>query len=220
MGLLGKATDKVQYDLTPVGEYVWTLWDMTAETGQYGEQVKWVWLISPVSDPDHYIERNNGSEQEIWQFTKPSIAKGTRARAWVEALLGRELKTGEDPDDSDLIRKRMVALLVHKPNKNDPSIKREAISEEIPPRAYRPTPAASRPSAPAAASNDDVESQLAARDDLEKKVKRLIRNAVLDDITYLEDGTPIEDIDVTNLAEADLKKLEADLKNELRKVAA
>ena len=131
MGLLGKATDKVQYELLPVGEYVWTLWDLLSETGQYGEQVKWVWLLSPVSDPDAYLTRGDGNEREIWQFTKPSIAKGSRARIWTEALLGRELKTGDEPDDNDLIRHRMIAMLVHKANKNDPTIKREAISEEI-----------------------------------------------------------------------------------------
>src|SRR4051812_21656260 len=115
MGLLGAASEKAQFELTPVGEYVWTLWDLVSETGQYGEQVKWVWLISPVSDPDNYLMRTDGKqEREIWQFTKPSLAKGSRGRIWTETLLGRELRTGEEPDDSDLIRRRMVALLVHK----------------------------------------------------------------------------------------------------------
>lgn len=213
MGLLGAATEKAQYELTPVGEYIWTLWDMVSETGQYGEQVKWVWLISPVSDPDHYIERNNGSEQEIWQFTKPSLAKGTRARIWTEALLGRELKTGEEPDDSDLIRKRMVALLVHKANKNDATIRREAISEEIPPRPFRPAqaPRQAQPVA-ASASQEDIEAQLAASDALRKRVKKLIRNADLDDITELPKHGKLNEIEVNDLADGDLVELERDLK--------
>jgi hypothetical protein len=215
MGLLGAAKDKEQYELTPVGEYVWTLWDMTEETGQYGQQVKWVWLISPVSDPDHYIERNNGSEQEIWQFTKPSLAKGTRARIWAEALLGRELKTGEEPDDTDLIRKRMVALLVHKANKNDPTIRREAISEEIPPRPYRPAqtaaPASRAAAQPvsAAASQEDVDTQLAASDAMRARVKKLIRNAELDETPGHEGWAAT---DLSSLADADVEALGREIK--------
>jgi hypothetical protein len=220
MGLLGAATDKPQFELTPVGEYVWTLWDLLSETGQYGEQVKWVWLISPVSEPDAYLTRSDGQqEKEVWQFTKPSIAKGSRARAWTEALMGRELRTGEEPDDSDLIRKRMVALLVHKQNKNDPTIKREAISEEIPPRPFRAAQPVSRPAA-AMTPNDDVEAQLAASDELRKRVKKLIRNADLDDIGYLDDGTVIEDIDVSNLADGDLRVIEQQLRAALKAAAA
>lgn len=224
MGLLGKATDKPQFELTPVGEYVWTLWDLLSETGQYGEQVKWVWLVSPVSDPDAYLMRADGQqEKEIWQFTKPSIAKGSRARIWTEALMGRELKTGEEPDDNDLIRRRMVALLVHKPNKNDPTIKREAISEEIPARPFRPAQPAARPAAApvsAQASTEEIDAQLAVSDALRARVKRVIRNADLDDITELPGHGALADIDLSNLADADLKVLEDDIKKAMREALA
>lgn len=218
MGILGKATDKVQYELQPVGEYVWTLWDLLEETGQYGQQVKWVWLISPVSDPDAYVLRNpndpNSPEKEIWQYSKPSIAKGSRARIWTEALMGRELRTGEEPDDSDLIRRRMLALLVHKANKNDPSIKREAISEEIPARPF----VAAQPQRPAArsvaadASGDEIEAVLAASDELRKKARAMIRNAQLDGVESVEGFGPLDEIDVSNLADGDLETLRGALR--------
>lgn len=221
MGLLGKATDKAQFELQPVGEYVWTLWDLLAETGQYGEQVKWVWLISPVSDPDTYILRSDGQqEKEIWQFSKPSIAKGSRARAWTEALMGRELKNGEEPDDSDLIRRRMIALLVHKPNKNDPSIRREAISEEIPARAFRATQPTAAAPVSAQATDGEIEAQLAASDELRKRVRKLIRNADLDDITTLPKWGDLDELDVSNLADADLRQVEADIKAAMREAVA
>lgn len=217
MGLLGQATEKAQFELTPVGEYVWTLWDLKPETGQYGEQIKWVWLISPTSDPDAYILRNDGQqEKEIWQFTKPSLARGSRARIWAEALLGRELRNGEEPDDNDLIRRRMVATLVHKEKKSDPTVKNEAISTEIPPRLFRPSQP-QRGKQPAA--NDDVEAQLAASDELRKRVKRLIRNADLDEIAFLADGTEIATIDVSNLADGDLVTIEKELKAALMAAA-
>lgn len=211
MGLLGAATEKAQFELTPVGEYVWTLWDLVSETGQYGEQVKWVWLISPLSDPDHYIERADGQEREIWQFTKPSLAKGSRARVWAEALLGREMKTGEEPDDSDLVRRRMIAMLVHKANKNDPSIKREAISEEMPARPFRPAQPAARAAQPvsAQASYADIDAQLAASDALRAKVKKLIRNAELDETPGYEAWTAL---DLSNLADADLETLQKEIR--------
>jgi hypothetical protein len=209
MGLLGKATDKVQYELQAVGEYVWTLWDLTSETGQYGEQVKWVWLISPVSNPDAYIMRADGQqEKEIWQFSKPSIAKGSRARAWTEALLGRELKTGEEPDDNDLIRRRMIALLVHKANKNDPTIKREAISEEIPPRPFEAPRQATRPTAVAAtATQGDIDQAMVASDadraEMKKKIKRALTAATLNDI----DTTTWAKHDQDALSDDDLQTL-------------
>jgi hypothetical protein len=222
MGLLGQATDKAQFELTPVGEYVWTLWDLTSETGQYGEQVKWVWLISPISDPDTYILRADGQqEKEIWQFTKPSLAKGSRARKWTEALLGREMRNGEEPDDGDLIRRRMIATLVHKPKKSDPTIKNEAISEELDVRTFRSAQSPKGAQSVAAnASDDDIEAQLAASDALRKRVMKLIRNAGLDDIESLPTWGELDEIDVTNLADADLLEIEKDLKAAMRAAAA
>jgi len=225
MGLLGKASEKPQYELLPVGEYVWTLWDLTSETGQYGEQVKWVWLVSPVSDPDSYILRSsdpNAQEKEIWQFTKPSLARGSRARAWTEALIGRELKNDEEPDDDQMLRRRMVATLVHKAKKSDPAIKNEAISEEIPPRPFRPAQPATRAAQPVApdASDADIDAQLAASDELRKRVRKLIRNADLDDITTLPKWGALDELDVSNLADSDLTEIERDLKQAMRAVAA
>lgn len=216
MGLLGAASDKAQFELLPSGEYVFTLWNLTLETGQWGDQVKWVFLISDVGDPDTYILRGtdpNAQEKELWQFTKIGLPKGSRAREWSEALMGRELKLGEEPEDSDLIRHRMIAYLVHKPKKSDPTIKQEAIAEGSA-KPFRTVQPAKRGAAPvaAAASDDDVEAQLAASDALRKRVTKLIRNADLDDIGHLSDGTEIATIDVSSLADSDLVVIEKELK--------
>lgn len=218
MGLLGVASEKQQFELTPVAEYVWTLWDLVSETGQYGEQVKWVWLISPVNDPDAYILRADGKqEKEIWQFTKPSLAKGSRARQWAEALMGREIKNGEDPDDNDLIRRRMVAMLVHKPKKSDPTVRNEAISEEMPPRPFQ----AARPADQVRANptDADVDALLAASDELRKRVRKLVRNASLDDITELPKWGELDEVDLSNLADGDLQEMERDIKAAMRAAA-
>ncbi len=215
MGLLGAATEKAQYELTPVGDYVFTLWDLSPETGQYGEQIKWVFLVSPLSAPDQYILRGDGLEREFWQFSKPSLAKGSRARQWAEALLNRELKTGEEPDDSDLIRRRMIGTLVHKPNKNDPSIIREAISTEIPPRPFaQAEPAKAAPAQPVAAqaSQAEIDAELAKSDALRNKAKKLIRNAELDDHPKAAEWGAIE---IGNLADSDVQALIEQVREEM-----
>lgn len=208
MGLLGAASDKVQYELLPTAEYVFTLWDLTLETGQWGDQIKWVWLVSPLNDPDSYFMRSsdpNAQEKELWQFTKVGLPKGSRAREWTEALLGRELRLGEEPDDTDLIKHRMVAYLVHKPKKADPTIKQEAITEGSA-KPFRSVETAVRPAAPvqASASQADIDAQLAASDALRARVKKLIRNAELDETPGYEQWS---EIDLSNLADSDVETL-------------
>lgn len=216
MGLLGKAVEKTPRKLVPIGEYVWTLWDMILDNGQYGEQIKWVWLISPLSDPDNYLCRDDGQEKEVWQFTKTSLARGSKAWVWSEALLGRQLRIDEEPDDSDLIRRRMIAMLVHKGKKSDPTDKNEAISDEIPPRPFRPAQAAA--TAPASsgaqpveanATRADIDAQLAASDALRARVKKLIRNAELDETPGHERWAAL---DISNLADADVEAVGREIK--------
>jgi hypothetical protein len=180
MGLLGAASEKPQYELVPMGEYVWTLAELVSETGQYGEQVKWVFLLSPFAEPDAYLTKDNGEAREVWQFTKPSLSKGSRAREWAEALIGRELKNGEEPDDGDLERRRMIAYLGHKPNKNDPTIKREAITEGTARPFATARPSGAQPVS-AQATQAEIDAELAKSEALRKKCQKMIRNAQLDD---------------------------------------
>jgi len=219
MGLLGQATEKPQYELIPTGEYVWTLWDLVSETGQFGEQLKWVFLVSPVSDPDAYLLRGDGQEREIWQFTKPSIARGSRARIWTEALMGRELKTGEEPEDSDVIRHRMIGMLAHKPNKSDPTIKREAISEEFPPRPFRPSQPQARPARSVASepTQAEIDAELAASDALRARFKKLVRNAELEELPGYEKWTALE---IDNLADGDIQAYETEIRKAMREAVA
>lgn len=215
MGLLGTATEKVQYELIPMAEYVFTLWDLMLDTGQYGDQVKWVWLVSPVNNPDAYIKRNDGQEKEVWQFSKPGLPKGSRAREWVEALLGRELRTGEEPDDTDLLRRRMVAQLVHKANKNDPSIKREAIYEG----SARSFSSAKPTAVPGNATDEQIDAAVKAsdewRDEMYRKIKTAIKNAGLADI----DTDSWASVDLKKQTDADLETMLSMIKDAIRQAA-
>lgn len=217
MGLLGAASDKAQFELLPTSEYVFTLWDLTLENGQWGDQVKWVWLISTLADPDTYIMRGEGpnaQEKELWQFTKIGLPKGSRAREWTEALLGRELKLGEEPDDQDLIRRRMIGYLIHKPKKSDPTIKQEAITEGSA-KPFRPAQPAAR-SAPAA-SQVDVDAELKASDELRKRFTKLVRNAELEELPGWETWA---ELNVGNLADDDIRTFEADIRKAMREAVA
>lgn len=214
MGLLGAASDKVQYELLPSGEYTFTLWNLTLESGQWGDQVKWVFLVSPVNDPDNYFLRGEGvnaQEKELWQFTKVGLPKGSRAREWTEALMGRELHLSEEPDDTDLLRHRMIAYLVHKPKKADPTIKQEAIAEGSA-KPFRAAQAQTRGAAPvsANASQDDIDAQLAASDKLRADAKKLIRNAELAEVPGWEQWA---EKDIANLADADIAEIVKEIRS-------
>jgi hypothetical protein len=209
MGLLGAASDKAQFELLPTAEYVFTLWDLTLENGQWGDQIKWVFLISPLNDPDSYFLRGsdpNAQEKELWQFTKVGLPKGSRAREWTEALMDRELKLGEEPDDTDLLRRRMVAYLVHKPKKSDPTIKQEAITEgSAKPFRTAPQPIA-RPAAPVSATptQAEIDAELAASDALRARARKMVRTAELDETPGYERWL---EKDFSNMADGDIDAL-------------
>lgn len=219
MGLLGAASDRVQYELTPVGEYTFTLWDLTLETGQWGDQIKWVWLLSPTSAPDQYITRGEGAyekERELWQFTKIGLPKGSRAREWVEALLGHELKLGEEPDDTDLIKRRMTAYLIHKPKKTDPAVKQEAIAEGSA-RAFAPAKSQGPRGLSVTPTDDEVEAELKASDDLRKRVRKAVMNAELDETPGYEAWAALN---LSNLSDDDLRRLNDEIRAAIRAHAA
>ena len=133
----------------------------------------------------------------------------------------QELKTGEEPDDNDLIRRRMVALLVHKANKNDPTIRREAISEEIPACPYR----AAQPSRPAGAAtvsanptSAEVEAELKKSDEVRAWVKKLIRNAALSDVEGR--WSELEPHQLAAMSDQDLHQLGSEIEAAMRQEAA
>lgn len=223
MGLLGAASDKQQYELTPVGEYVFTLWDLTLETGQWGDQIKWIWLISPVNDPDTYICRGEGAfekERELWQFTKIGLPKGSRAREWAEALMGRELRLGEEPDDTDLMRHRMIAYLVHKPKKSDPAVKQESISEGSarPFTVAQPKRSAGAGSVSANASSEEIDAELAKSDALRKRVKKLMVNASLSEVEGR--WSNLEPHEFAAMSDSDVDALGVEIEKALRQAVA
>ncbi len=219
MGFLGAASEKAQYELMPTGEYVLTLWDLSMENGQYGDTVKWTFLLSKEATPDAYLERNDGLEKTLWQFTNPGLPRGSRAREWTEALLGRELRTGEEPDEDDLIRRRMVGYIQHKPNKKDPTIKREAIAEgscrpfgkPSAPAADEPTPISATP------TQSEIDAELNKSDALRAEVKKLIRRAAIAEVGDYETWS---EITVENENDARLRKLKAEIEKAMQAEAA
>ncbi len=130
MGALGQVSEQT-YDLIPQGEHVFTLHDIEVTDGQWGESLKWVWLLSSPSSPGDYIVTVSGLEKTLWQFTKVDLTVGSRQWEWACALTGRQLAKGDKPPtDEEVLNKRMIAYLTHAAPRNDPQgQKKEKIVE-------------------------------------------------------------------------------------------
>ena len=75
------------------------------EPGQYGDRMRWV--LGLTDEDGEIIAWPNGEQYEWWQQTRST------ARKYADALLGRELRDGEDGDDilEELIGRTARALI-------------------------------------------------------------------------------------------------------------
>jgi hypothetical protein len=213
----GPAKLKKEYPLTPTGEYVATLNDLSYETGgTYGDSLLWKWLLAPVTDPTNYIARDDGMERVFHEYTNPDIIVGSKPHEWIAALSGIVLGEGDEPPESDdLIGKRMLVYVAHQAPKQGPNagkLKERLVAGSSKPFNLVPAkrvavPQASRPAAPAAQD----------RDAIVKRVEKLIGKAVMletpNHLNYVA-----EDI---NAAETDyLIGLAAEIEDEVKAAVA
>ena len=81
------------------------------EPGQYGERMRWVLALT---DEDGVpVAWDNGDPYEWWQQTGTTLGPKSTARKWADALMGRDLRDGDDGDDvaDALIGKSARALI-------------------------------------------------------------------------------------------------------------
>jgi hypothetical protein len=111
-----------------------------------GPQMKWVFRLYadgvegyPKGDEFFF----NGELYEFFRTTSRANSPRAYARQYAEALLGRRLEEGEVPQRSDLIGRRMSAMLTSEPSENDPTRMVTKMS------SLRPMDAAPKTSAPA-----------------------------------------------------------------------
>jgi hypothetical protein len=89
-----------------------------------GPQMKWVFHL--YADGVEGFQKGdefffNGERYEFYRTTSRANSPRAYARQYAEALLGRRLEEGEVPQKSDLIGRRMSAMLTSEPSENDPT---------------------------------------------------------------------------------------------------
>ena len=93
--------------------------------GEEKQTLEWWW---EVLGPDPYTGR------KLKGKCKPEMNESprNRLRKWAEALLQREIPVGGKMSIQDLVGLQAQVSVVHKPDKNDPTMKWEEIDEVIP----------------------------------------------------------------------------------------
>lgn len=111
------------FELIETGEYVFTLNYLTEEPGgQYGDAMRWEWLIALREDPTGYLCRSDGNERTLRVWTGADIVIGGQAHEWIQVLTGRTFEDGADPpDENELLGRRMIAYLTHQAPKKGPN---------------------------------------------------------------------------------------------------
>ncbi len=120
---LPQATDQTG---PPAGIYVFKLKGIergiqgAAEYGG-GERCKWIFGIEQAIAPDDPDEVEGYIGEEFWSFTSypHKLGPKTKMRQYVEALLGRPLDEGEEPDGDDLIDRKVKVTLAPNDNKRN-----------------------------------------------------------------------------------------------------
>tara|TARA_R110000824_G_scaffold3095_1_gene14153 strand:+ start:65 stop:508 length:444 start_codon:yes stop_codon:yes gene_type:complete len=81
------------------------------EPGQYGDRMRWV--LGLTDEDGEIIAWPNGEQYEWWQQTGTTLGPRSTARKYSDALLGRELRDGEDGDAilEELIGRTARALI-------------------------------------------------------------------------------------------------------------
>lgn len=81
------------------------------EDGQFGARMRWV--FEAVEDDGTVVSWDNGEAFEWFQQSGATLGPRSTARKWAEALLGRELRAGEEGEavTEQLIGRKARALI-------------------------------------------------------------------------------------------------------------
>lgn len=82
---------------------------------EYGPGIKWVFnLANPLTDPPTPIYQADGTLYELWQTTSTKVTPRSKARPWLETLLGRPIVDGQDTGEAlaaAVVGKKAQALI-------------------------------------------------------------------------------------------------------------
>jgi hypothetical protein len=76
----------------------------------FGVGVRWVLALY---EGNERILQGDGTPMEFWQTTSTNMGPKARARAYVEAFLGRPLDEGERINPNDIPGKRLTGMVIH-----------------------------------------------------------------------------------------------------------
>lgn len=82
---------------------------------EYGDGIKWVFhLANPLTDPPTPLYQADGTLYELWQTTSTKVTPRSKARPWLETLLGRPIVDGQDTGEAlaaAVVGKKAQALI-------------------------------------------------------------------------------------------------------------
>lgn len=109
----------------------------------FGVGVRWILALY---ENNERVLQGNGEPLEFWQTTSPNMGPKARARAYVEAFLGRPLGEGERINPDDLPGKKCSGMVIHEESKTKVGVQNaklvsvKALTASAPARPSRPNP--------------------------------------------------------------------------------
>jgi hypothetical protein len=205
------------FQLIETGEYVLTLNDLTEESGAYGDAIKFVWLVAPVSDPTNYLCNANGMEKTLHAYTDADITIGSQNHEWVQVLTGRQFGKDDAPPEMDeLLGRRMIAYITHQAPKKGPNagkLREKIVAGSAKPfKGPQPNKVIYAPAAPAQPSEDAEDRAV-----LVKRAEKLIGKAVMLETPLHLDYVAL---DLNTIDSDELTKIVANIDREVKSAIA
>jgi hypothetical protein len=134
------------------------------EDNGFGPGVKWVFNLATTDG--ELVKDERGFDAELWQFSSRKMSKGAKtakARAWAEALLGRELSDDETGDGLAelLIGKKALALIGQNEKERSTILKMTPIAAKNGQATAAPAPATA-PAKGGSAPPDEIPDKVLA----------------------------------------------------------
>lgn len=127
----------------------------------FGVGVRWILALYEGSER---VLQGNGDVLEFWQTTSPNMGPKARARAYVEAFLGRPLDEGERINPNDLPGKRCSGMVIHEESKTKVGVQNAKLV------SVKSLTSSAPKSSPREASADAAPDMAKLRADVERKI--------------------------------------------------
>lgn len=141
----------------------------SAQHPEWGAGIKWIWnLAEPLPGGKWQVVMKKDQQGQatdepypFWQFSSAKLTPGSKARPWVEALLGRRLVEGQDKgaDLAEQLIGKKAVLMIGPQAQKDGTIKQDCILSASPFNEPAKPAAAAPVSAAVAVLEDDLPAE-------------------------------------------------------------